>query len=135
MSLEASKFTTARIANMEFGGTAYTPAANLYIRLFSDLVTLDGVGTEITTDGYAPKQVANSLTNFPTTTNGVKQNALQIEMEPLEADSPEIVSVGIFDAASGGNLLYRKDYSSNPFVISGTYFLVLAPGDLSLSFS
>lgn len=128
--LEASNFTKNRIANAEFGGTAYTPATALVIKLFSDLISLDGAGTEITTAGYLPLSIANNLTNFPTTSEGVKENAVQFEMEPLEADSPEIVSIGIFD--EDDNLLYRKSFASAPFVIQDTFFLNIAPGDLKL---
>ena len=130
MALEASNFTRARIANQEFGGTAYTPAETLVVKLFSDLVSLDGAGTEITTAGYIPLSITNNLTNFPTTANGVKENAVQFEMEPFEADSPEIVSIGIFD--EDDNLLYRKSFASAPFVIQDTYFLTIAAGDLKL---
>jgi|GEM_PF-3781735 len=131
--LEASNFTKSRIANAEFGGTAYTPATALVIKLFSDLISLNGVGTEITTAGYSMLSIPNNLTNFPTSSSGVKENAVQVEMEPFEADSPEIVSIGIFDEMD--NLLYRKSFASEPFVIQGTYFLTLAPGDLKLEIS
>ena len=129
--LEASNYTKNRIANSEFGGTAYTPAETLVVKLFSDLVSLDGLGTEITTDGYAPIEIENNLTNFPTATDGSKENAVQFESEPFEADSPEIVSLGIFDETD--NLLYRKSFAGSPFVISDTYFFTISVGDLSLS--
>lgn len=118
---------------MEFGGTAYTPATTLVIKLFSDLVSLDGTGDEITTAGYAMLSIINNLTNFPTTTTGVKENAVQFEMEPFEADSPEIVSIGIFD--EDDNLLYRKSFASSPITIEATYFLTFAAGDIRLEFS
>ena len=130
MALEASNFTKARIANSEFGATAYTPATALVVKLFSNLVSLDGTGTEIATAGYAPLSIENNLTNFPTTSAGVKENAVQFEMEPFEADSPEIVSIGIFDEMD--NLLYRKSFASAPFGIQDTFYLIIAPGDLSL---
>jgi len=130
MALETSNFTKARIANLEFGGTAYAPAETLVVKLFSDLVSLDGIGDEITTAGYAPLSIENNLTNFPTAMGGAKENAVQLEMEPFEADSPEIVSIGIFD--EDDNLLYRKSFAGAPFVIQDTYFLTIAPGDLKL---
>ncbi|HEX8288021.1 MAG TPA: hypothetical protein VF556_08500 [Pyrinomonadaceae bacterium] len=130
MALEASIFTKARIANSEFGATAYTPAETLVVKLFSDLVSLDGIGDEITTAGYIPLSIENNLTNFPTATSGVKENAVQFEMEPFEADSPEIVSIGIFD--EDDNLLYRKSFASSPITINATYFLTFAPSDIRL---
>lgn len=135
MSLEASTYTKNRIANAELGAAAYTPPANIYIRLFSDVVSLAGVGDELDVDGYAAKQVANNTTNFPTTTTGSKANAVQIECAPLDEDSGDIQSIGIFDAATGGNLLYRKDFSSSPINIASGYFLVIPVGDLTLAAS
>jgi hypothetical protein len=133
MSLEASNFTKAKIANAEFGGTAYTPAETLVIKLFSDLISLEGLGEEITTAGYAPLSITNSLANFPTTTDGIKTNAVQFESDPFEADSPEIVSIGIFD--EDDNLLYRKSFASLPITINETYFLIFAAGDIRLEIS
>lgn len=131
MALEASNFTKSRIANKEFGGTAYTPAETLIIKLFTDLISLDGVGTELDAAGYEPLEVENDLTNFPTTTTGVKENAVQLEMAVLTETSDEILSAGIFD--EDDNLLYRKSFVSSPITIAATYGLVFAPGDISLS--
>ena len=128
--LEASTFEKAAIANAIFGGTTYPDAVTFTLKLFSDAVSLAGVGTEITTAGYADKDIPNNLANFPTTANGEKENALQIDFDPLTADSPEIVSAGLFD--ENGNLRYRKVFAV-PFVIENGQYYSLTPGDLSFS--
>jgi hypothetical protein len=132
MSLEASTYEKNQIANSVFGGAAYTPAETFTLKLFSNTVSLAGVGTEISTAGYAAKTIPNDTTNFPTTTDGTKENALQIDMDPLTADSPEIVSAGLFD--EDGNLRYRKVFAV-PFVIENGQYYSLAAGDLSLQIS
>jgi hypothetical protein len=128
MSLEASTFEKNAIANAVFGGTAYEPATTWTLRLFSNAVSLAGVGTEISTAGYAAKTFPNNLTNFPVTLDGSKENALAIEMNALEASSPEIVSAGLFD--EDGHLRYRKIFSV-PFTIENGQYYSLSPADLS----
>jgi hypothetical protein len=132
MALEASTYEKNAIANAVFGGVSYPDAVTFTLKLFSDTVSLAGVGTEITTAGYADKDIPNNLANFPLTTTGEKENALQIDMDPLTADSPEIVSAGLFD--EDGNLRYRKVFAV-PFVIENGQFYSLAAGDLTLSIS
>jgi hypothetical protein len=126
--MEASTFEKAQIANSIFGGSAYVPAEIFTLRLFSNAVSLAGVGTEISTAGYAAKTIPNDLTNFPATATGEKENALQIDMDPLTADSPEIVSAGLFD--ENGNLRYRKIFAVPFTVLNGQYYS-LAPGELT----
>lgn len=130
--LEASTFEKNAIANAVFGGTAYPAAETFTLKLFSNAVSLAGVGAEISTAGYAPLEIENDLTNFPTTTGGAKENAVQLDMDPLTADSPEIVSAGLFD--EDDNLRYRKIFDA-PFVIENTQYYSLAPGDLTLQIS
>lgn len=130
MALEASTYEKNAIANAVFGATDYPEVVTWTLKLFSNTVSLAGVGTELTTAGYAPKTIPNNTTNFPTTTDGTKANALQIDMTTLTADSPEIVSAGLFDQA--GNLRYRKVFAA-PFEIENGQYYSLAPGDLTFS--
>ncbi len=132
MSLEASTFEKAAIANAVFGGVTYPDATAFTLKLFSNAVTLAGVGTEINADGYEPLVITNNLTNFPSTTDGEKENAVQLEMATLTEDSIEVVSAGLFD--ENGNLRYREIFDV-PFVIGAGQFYALAPGDLTFTAS
>ncbi|MCD9186695.1 MAG: hypothetical protein LUM44_09690 [Pyrinomonadaceae bacterium] len=129
---QASIFTKSKIANAEFGATAYTPADTLVIKLFTTTLDLNGTGTELVATGYEPLEIANNLTNFPTTTTGIKTNGVNFEMSMLEEDSDEIAAIGIFDDAD--NLLYRKNVDT-PFVIENGQYLNFAPGDITLTVS
>jgi len=132
MALEASTFEKAAIANAVFGGTTYPDTVTFTLKLFSNTVSLAGVGTELTTAGYAAKTITNNLTNFPTTSTGVKENAVQFDMTTLTADSPEIVSAGLFD--ENGNLRYRKVFAA-PFVIQNGQYYSLGIADLTFTAS
>lgn len=132
MALEASNFEKALLANSVFGGAAYTPAATFTIKLYSDTVDLDGVGTEITATGYAPKDITNDLTNFPSTTTGIKALAVAHAFDALTEDSDPIVSAGIFD--EDDELRYREVFDT-PFTILDTQFYNLAIGDLTYQVS
>lgn len=132
MALEASNYEKAAIANAVFGGTTYPDAGVYTLKLFSNAVSLAGVGTEITTAGYAPLAIPNNLTNFPTSAVGEKENAAALQMTTLTANSPEIVSAGLFD--ENGNLRYREVFAV-PFTIPAGSFFLLQPGDLSFSCS
>jgi hypothetical protein len=128
MSLEASNFKKAQVANMEFGKVSPTLTTTFELRLFSDIVDLEGVGTELTNTGYVPLQFTNNLTNFPSTTDGIKLNAVAFSMATLGEDSDEVVSLGIFDADTD-ELLYRKVFTT-PFVIASGNFYNIAIGEL-----
>lgn len=130
--LEASSFEKQKLANSIFGGAAYSPASTLTLKLFSDTVSLSGVGTEITTDGYEAVEFDNDAATFPFLTDGTAENAVVIQTDVFTADSPEIVSAGLFDQL--GNLRYRKIFAAPFQVLSGQFF-ELATGELSLSIS
>ncbi len=126
--LEASNYTKASLANAEFGGEPHVSAEIYSLKLFSDTVDLEGVGTEITTLDYEPKEFDNDTVNFPHTTTGIKINAVAITMATLGADSPEIVSAGLFD--EDDNLRYRKVFDT-PFIITSGSYYNLAIGQLT----
>jgi hypothetical protein len=132
MALEASTYEKNAVANAVFGGTTYPDAVTFTLKLFSNTVSLAGVGTEITADGYEPLDITNNLTNFPTTSDGTKENAVQFDMETLTEDSEEIVSAGLFDES--GNLRYREVFAT-PFVIEAGQYYSLGIGDLSFEVS
>lgn len=127
--LEASNYTKNKIANAEFGGTYLSPTDTFFIKLFTTTLSLDGVGTEVVSAGYEPLEVENDLTNFPTTVDGTKANAVALQMSTFEEDSDEILAIGFFDADD--NLLYRKNFSSSPIIIENGYYLRFEIGDIT----
>lgn len=89
-----------------FGGTSYSALATLYIGFFSAAPTDSSAGTELSGSGYSRKAVTNNTTNFPAVTAGQPVvNGVDIECFTASADHSDAVAVGIFDAATSGNLL------------------------------
>lgn len=99
-----------------FRGQAFTPPATLYIALFTAAPSDAGGGTEVTGGSYARVAVTASLANFAGTqsagstaassgTGGVTSNNNAITFPAPIANWGTATHWGIFDAASGGNLL------------------------------
>ena len=120
------------LLNECLGGSAFAPSATLEIRLFSTALTAAGAGTEINNPGYAPKTINNDTTNFPVSSTGTKENAVQFDFDPAEEDWDDVLAIGLFDPS--GNLYFYQNYS-DPIEVLDTLYFYLAIGDISISFS
>lgn len=98
-----SNFLELSILNHWLGNSAYSAPATVHFALFTVAPTDAGGGTEVTGGSYARVVVTNNLTNFPSA--NPKSNAGAITWPTATADWGTIVAVGVFDAASSGNLL------------------------------
>ena len=88
-----------------FGNAAYSAPATLYVGLFTATPNDAGGGTEVSGGSYARAAVTNNATNFPAASGGAKSNGTAITFPMATGSWGTITSFGIFDAASGGNLL------------------------------
>lgn len=114
------------------GGVPFMPDDTLRIRLFSTTLTRDGVGTELSGDGYAYVEIDNDTTNFPLSDDGAKANAVQFDFPTATADWDAISSVGIFD--TDGNLYFYQNYSSPKYVLESQIW-TYSPGEITFDFS
>ena len=130
MAFEISNYYKSKRSNNVLGNVAMPSIPTLRLKLFSNIVDLDGTGTELSGGGYAALDIANNTTNFPPTATGTTTNAVAFTMTTLTADSLEVVSAGIFDTA--GNLLIRKVFAT-PFIIPSGQAYLLGIGDFSLT--
>ena len=86
------------------GGNVYTPPTNTHIALAS--AADDSTFTECTGTGYARVDKANTTANWAASSSGSKANASAITFAAAGAgDWGTLSHFGIYDAASGGNLL------------------------------
>lgn len=85
-----------------FGISVYTPET-LYVGLFSAAPTDAGGGTELTGDGYARKAHAAWEIN---SSRKVENNGEILFAAASGGDWDAVTHVGVFDAISGGTLLY-----------------------------
>lgn len=95
------------------GAQAWTPPATVYIALFTAAPSDSSAGTECTGGSYARVAVTNNLTNWPAASSGNKKNATPIVFPtPTGSWGGNVVGMAIFDAASGGNMLYWTTVTS-----------------------
>ena len=123
-----SNFLETEILDHVFAGAAYTAPATLYLALFTAAPGETGGGTEVSTSGtaYARETVA-----FTTTGNTTSNNAA-VEYSTATASFGTVTHVGVFDAATSGNLMAYAALSSSKTIDTGDVFRV-PTGDLDIT--
>ena len=112
-----------------FGGNAYTAPSTLYVALFTVAPSDTGGGTEVSGGGYTRKTAAFTVSGTNPTT---ASNTAAIEYPTATANYGTVVAVGVFDAASSGNLLAYANLSTSKVVSSGDIFR-FNTGDLDIT--
>lgn len=107
-----STYLANKLLDLPAGGTAYSAPANLFFSLHTGTLTAAGTGTEVSGGSYGRVQVTNNLTNFPAASGGAKSNANAVTWTTATASWGTVVSVGVWDASSAGNLLYYAPITS-----------------------
>lgn len=136
-----SDFLENALVDHIFRGQSFAAPANLYVALLTASPTDAGGGTECTGGSYARVTVACSLANWSGTqgagttvassgTGGTISNNIAITFPTPTAAWGTVVAVGIYDAASAGNLLAWGAVSPSKTVNNGDSPPQFAPGDL-----
>lgn len=117
-------------------GTTFSAApANLYVGLFSTTPTANvSSGTEVTGSSYARQAVASTawsaISQAADTIHDQITNSNAITFPAVTTTGYTVVGVGIWDAASAGNLLYYQAVTSQAVAVGNQY--VIAAGALSV---
>lgn len=127
---QKSKYLEAKILNALFGLSEVFPTpANLYFALFTVSPTaLTDTGTEPVGNNYSRTQRGNSPANFDPaalTADGTRHQIVnkQTFATPTASGSwGTIVAVGIYDAATTGNLLYWGALTTPVTISAGGFF-------------
>ena len=109
---------------------AGTGPANLYIALFTANPTDSAAGTEVTGGSYARVAITSSLANWAGTqsagstvassgTGGTTSNNGAITFPAPTANWGVVTGMGIFDAATAGNLLIYSALTVNKTINNG----------------
>jgi len=106
--------------------TTYTSPTTVYLGLHTADPTDDGTGTEVSGNAYA-RQVAAF-----TVTNDTASNTSAIEFPTATGSWGTVGWVGVWDALTGGNLLFHGALTSPKTIASGDVFRVPA-GDLDIT--
>lgn len=101
------------------GGGDFTRPASVYVGLFTAAPTDAGGGTEVSGGDYARVEVTNNSTNWPAASGGSKSNGAAMTFPVATASWGTVAAFGIFDAASGGNLLAWGDLTTSRAIASG----------------
>lgn len=107
-----------RLVDHILRGQTFTAPANLHAALFTTATTEAGGGTEVTGGSYARVAVACSLANWAGTqsagstaassgTGGATSNNNAITFPTPTAAWGTVTHVALFDASSGGNMLFH----------------------------
>lgn len=93
---------------------SFTKPSAFYIGLLTNETT------EVSGGGYARAQLDPSDSNWTAeTTDGQTRNAVEIEFPTASADWGTITHAGIYDAASGGNMIFLITLSASTVVLGG----------------
>lgn len=125
----ASDYTEEMLLKMTLNGIAYTPPSAVYLALFTSDPTDAGVGTEVTGGVYARQQIT-----FDAPVNGTTQNSTDVLFPIATASWGTITHYGIYDASSGGNLLYHGPLNASKNIAVGAQFK-LPTGYLTITVS
>jgi hypothetical protein len=126
------------ILNAVFRNGAFpTLGTSLYVGLHTADPTDAGTGTEVTGGAYARAAVArNVTTNFaaPTDNAGAQRtsNSNAITFPAPTANWGTVTYIGIWDAASGGNLLYSAALATSRTINNGDGAPSFAAGALTI---
>lgn len=123
-----SNFLETEILDHVFAGAAYTAPTTKYLALYTVAPGETGGGTEVTTVGtaYARQSVAF------TTTGNTTSNSASVEFPTATASFGTVTHVGVFDAATSGNLMAYAALSANKAIAIGDVFRV-PTGDLDIT--
>lgn len=112
-----SDYLENKIIDWLFRGQAFTPPANLHVGLLTAAPAEAGGGTEVSGNAYARQSLGASLANWAGTqaagstvastgTSGTTSNNPAINFATPTGNWGTVTHFGIYDAATGGNLLF-----------------------------
>ncbi len=119
-----------KLIDFLFRGQSYVPPGSWYIGLLTAAPSDSAAGTEVSGGSYARVAVACSLANFAgtqgagTTTvssgsSGTTSNNGAITFPAPTANWGTVTHLGVYDAASGGNLCFQVALSASKVINSG----------------
>lgn len=126
-----------------FRGATFAKPASLFFALFTAAPSDAGGGTEVSGGSYARVSVSPSNANFNGThgsttgassgTGGNTTNANAITFPTPTANWGNVTHFGVFDASSGGNLLFQGALSVAKTVNNGDAAPSFTAGSFSLT--
>lgn len=131
-----SDYLETQLINHIFRTGTFSKPANLYFALFTVAPTDAGGGTEVTGGSYARVAVVPLDANFDATsgTDGKTANTGTITFPTPTAAWGTVVAIGVFDAASAGNLLLHGSLTTSKAINNGDPAPLWLAGDFTFTF-
>jgi hypothetical protein len=140
-----SAYLENKIIDWLLRGQAFTPPATVYVALMTATAGPSGGGTEVSGGSYARVGVASSLANWAGTqadgstvassgATGKTSNNAAIGFATPTAAWGSVVGVAIYDALTGGNLLFYGALTSAQTVGIGNT-VSFSPAQMALTLS
>jgi hypothetical protein len=114
-----SNYLANKLLNNVFNGGAWSPPATVYVSLHTAALNAAGVGTEVSGGSYARQAITANTTNFPTTTTREIKNAVAFNFPVAAAPWGTVIYFGVWDALSGGNLIWYGEVDPNKTIGTG----------------
>jgi hypothetical protein len=125
-----SNFLTNKLIDFVMRGQTYTPPTSVFVALATTSGSAAACGTEVTGGAYARVSVTSSLANWAGTqgatttvassgTSGQTSNNATITFPAPTANWGTVVEFCMFDASSGGNLLWRAALTTSKTINNG----------------
>jgi hypothetical protein len=132
-----SDYLEGQIRAHIFRTASFTKPTALYIGLFTGAPSDSGGGTEVTGGSYARVQRDPLDANWTATssTDGITTNAAAITFAEPTANWGTVSHFAIFDASSGGNMLFHGELSASRIINNGDAAPEFAIGALSITFA
>jgi hypothetical protein len=126
-----SDYAEKAIIDHVFRGAPFSAPSSLFFGLFTTSPTDAGGGTEVSGGAYERAELACSETNWADPgTSGVTTNQIAVTFpQPSGASWGTVVAVGLFDAATGGNLIAWGAVSPSKTIADGDAAPQFAAGD------
>ncbi len=126
----ASNYLVNKLIDFVMRGQAYTAPTTIYVALATTSGSAAACGTEAAYTGYARVAVASSLINWAGTqgagttavssgTSGQTSNNVAITFGAPTSGPTTVTSFCVFDALTGGNLLWQANLTASKTINNG----------------
>jgi hypothetical protein len=137
-----SDYLENKLIDYVFRGQAFTAPTTVYVGLLTAAASDTGGGTEVTGGSYARVAVTSSMANWAGTqaagstvassgTGGTTSNNAAVTFPAPTANWGSVVAIGVYDAASAGNLLFYCNLTTAKTVNNGDPAPSFAAGALT----
>ena len=122
-----SNYLERKVLDHVLGTTSFPMPATVYVGLATNSLGDDNSGTEVISAGYTRKPIT-----FLAASTGATENDSVVEFDPALTNWGAVSHFGIFDAATGGNLLIHGAFQVSKVIDTGD-ILRISAGDMTVA--